>query len=659
MGIKHWTLNMQSKLKIIIIAIVCGVLSAAIMIEVALIKDNEIECKIIYDYNQKFEYEPYLFIEGMYQNYEISPHTPLSDTYESAWTWFEESYLIPYDAIPVKNFALELVQNENIANICSIEFYNHGYQAAKFSPAEIKELFIADEANTKLNSTMISFLGNGNDIVLRGSDLFYNEIIKYPNYNVPLYYNSILWGSVISIIIFGALYNKNIAKSGYEKRPFSRNEIIVAFGLVGIFIFTSLMSILSKHYSHPDEPVTRMAIDYYLAGWRRPDMNSSFVAGTISNYGHSRLREGTLYYFIAGKVAWIFREYFHISTYYRMLNLLLLGVMFLFCWKQLKNQKWGMVALCMTPQVWYLYAYATSDAWDWFWGFVTIYLLLQKDIFLYKQIREGEYIGKIVLCSLGYSLVFSMILLGKTNYHVLLGVAFVDFLLGWFQQKRDRVKIFILYLFMLCMSFGLEKGIEQIPRAKPDVSFVVQDENTQKNMKKEQREKYKQYILNGSLKDEGYSFGDMLWHYSSWPTPITLFASSTGCYMWLSLYSGIGYYIVIAIVYSIFLAVILQTAWKNRQCSTLLNIKMISSIIICCLIVIIVLLYCWMKTYQPQGRYLLTIWLILGYICAQYKEVFYNKVMNCTIVIGCIVGCWSFLYYGLYSMFQQGFLLIS
>ena len=629
------------------------------LIGIALLKDNVIECKVIYDYNQKFQYEPYLYIDGMAQSYKIAPHTPLNDTYESPWTWFEESYLIPYDAIPMKQFDLELIQNDGETRICSIEFYNHGYQVAKFSPAEINELFLTEHMARNVGSTAISLTGNGEEIILQGNELLCQEIAGYPEQNRPLYCNSAFLGGAAGILLFIVLYRKREYSFANEKIRFSRNDIVLTIGLGLIFLLACMMSILSKHYAHPDESVTRMAIDYYLAGWQRPDMNSSFVSGTISNYGYSRLREDTIYYLAAGKVGWIFREFFNISTYYRMFNLLLLGGMLFFCWKWRKNKRWMMVALCMTPQLWYLYSYATSDAWDWFWGFVMICLLLQKRTFLYKKVQNGKHIGRTVLCSLGYAFVFAMILLGKTNYHVLLGIAFVDFLLGWFQQRKNKLQIVVVYLFILLMSFGIEAGIEKIPGAKPSVSFAVQDDQAQKNMRLEQKEKYGEYLLNGSLKDNGISFWDMLWHYSSWPTLLTIFASATGCYMWLALYSGIEYYILMAIIYFVFLSVILFTAWRNREENVYLNLKVASSVVICCLIVIIVLLYCWMKTYQPQGRYLLTIWMILGYVCAQYNDIFENKVMKYVMVAGCFAGVWSFGYYGLFAMFQQGFLLIS
>lgn len=210
-----------------------------------------------------------------------------------------------------------------------------------------------------------------------------------------------------------------------------------------------------------------MATDYYLAGWLRPDMNSSMVSGTFSMWGHNRLAESSLYYFLAGKVGWLFREFFYIPTYYRMFNLLLLGGMLLFCWKRREKHLWPIVALCMTPQIWYLFSYATSDAWDWFCGFVMVCMILRKEKYLYGQ----ESIRKLVLNGLIYSFIFAMILMGKSNYLVLLGIAFVDFLLGWFQHKAQRLSIFILYLAILAASFGIKAGIEHLPTVNRTLLF--------------------------------------------------------------------------------------------------------------------------------------------------------------------------------------------
>jgi len=635
--------------KNIVISIICGLLVTILMIFVATVKDNTIDCKIIYDFGHEFGYEPYLYIEGKNDRYEIPPRVPEDDTYEIIYSVFEERYTIPYEAIlSAESFSLQLLNCGYESRICSIEFYNHGYQVAKFSPADIQFLFDTSDWETRMDSMYICITHEGR-IQLQAKELFLDELSKYPHCNQSLYLNSIFWGGIIGIFVFEFLYLKN--KKGLacdSKKYLAKSEIMLALGLLIVFALACFMSLLSKHYSHPDETVTRMATDYYLSGWLRPDMNSSMVSGTFSLFGHTRLAEPNLYYLLAGKVGWVFREFFYIPTYYRMFNLLLLGVMLLFCWKKREDHTWAVVALCMTPQIWYLFSYATSDAWDWFCGFIMVYMLLGKEMYLYHQ----KSIKKLIRNGLVYAFIFAMILLGKTNYLVLLGVAFVDFLVGWFQQRTKKKQILILYFVILIVSFGIKIGIENLPTAKTDRMFSKQSYETGLTLGENEKEGYGVDL--GHPKAEGIQLSELIV-----PTLKAIFESANGCYMWLSLDSGAVYYIFIFLIRIAFLVFMFNVIWRNRKGNLYINIKSVYSIFSYFLMILVVLLYCWMVTYQPQGRYLLMVWLIMGYMCAQYREIFHSKVLDGIIIACMCAGFWSFAYCGIFSMLKEGCLFVS
>lgn len=88
------------------------------MIFVAKVKDNTIQCKIIYDFSHEFGYEPYLLIEGQNDNhYEIRPQVPEDDTFQIIYSVFEERYTIPYEAIPAKIFFAATKQWTGVKNM--------------------------------------------------------------------------------------------------------------------------------------------------------------------------------------------------------------------------------------------------------------------------------------------------------------------------------------------------------------------------------------------------------------------------------------------------------------------------------------------------------------------------------------------------------------
>ena len=123
--------------------------------------------------------------------------------------------------------------------------------------------------------------------------------------------------------------------------------------------------------------------------------------------------------------------------------------------------------------------------------------------------------------------------------------------------------------------------------------------------------------------------------------------------------SGMVYYIIMGLIQMTFLAVITNMAWKNRKGNLIVNIKSAYALFSFFLMILVVLLYCWMVTYQPQGRYLLMVWLFLGYLCAQYKDAFDSKALRGTIAACMCAGFWSFAYYGMFTMLKNGCLFVS
>lgn len=243
--------------------------------------------------------------------------------------------------------------------------------------------------------------------------------------------------------------------------------------------------------------------------------------------------------------------------------------------------------------------------------------------------------------------------MGKSNYMVLLGIAFVDFLLGWFQHKTQRLSIFILYLAILAASFGIKSGIEHLPTQKQDIVFSDPVDNLQ-SMVREERNSDNQAVALGHPKSQGVSLSEL-----ALPTLETIFQSANGYYMWMTYESGMVYYIIIGLIQMTFLAAVIQMAWKNRRGNLIVNIKSAYAMFSFFLMILVVLLYCWMVTYQPQGRYLLMVWLFQGYVCAQYKDAFDSKLLRGTIAACICAGFWSFGYYGLFTMLRNGCLFVS
>lgn len=101
---------------------------------------------------------------------------------------------------------------------------------------------------------------------------------------------------------------------------------------------------------HPDETVTKAAIDYYKTNFVVPDMRE-LPHDKFCDYGQTRLCELTIYYFIAGKIAALIPY----ETSYRFFNVILAFIIVFTIIKKYKTAPFLLFAFFITPQIWYIF----------------------------------------------------------------------------------------------------------------------------------------------------------------------------------------------------------------------------------------------------------------------------------------------------------------
>lgn len=182
-----------------------------------------------------------------------------------------------------------------------------------------------------------------------------------------------------------------LAGLGFWLKKEKSDRVYKLFSLLSLAIVMAVfvMSLFSITYGHPDEDETRGSIDYYLAHWGLPDFDDVSLQNAYSNYGTVRLTERSFYYILAGKFGWICKNIFHISAYYRMFNVLLLVLLVAWILAKGRKDKWMFAFLFATPQLWYLFSYATSDAWDIFIGFFVVTEAIREDGLIADAWKEG------------------------------------------------------------------------------------------------------------------------------------------------------------------------------------------------------------------------------------------------------------------------------
>lgn len=632
-------------------------------------RDDMIECRLIYGYFEEVRQECILTITNENGTYDIEPELPTEHIYPGAW--FEITYDIPKEALKADRFHLELMHKKDTAELSSMEFYYHNLQVAKYSPTDIKELFESDGNEINLDYAAFYVTSKDDKIYLDGNAVFLNEYNAMHTVDRPAYLNCLLYAVCVSLIVFLILYRRDTKIGAYAdrtaERKYSAWELILGAGLLVIFVTTCIMSFWSKHYSHCDEQMHRFAADYYLGKWFPPTRHSSWTAGTYSfqygDYGGvSRLNGESVYYFLAGKVGWFFREFFHVETYYRMIGLLLIAIILYLCWKMRRECKWAVLAVCLTPQIWEQFACVASDQFDWFCSFLILILVLNKGSILYKAIGRKTSWYKIIGYATICALLFAQIFLGKDNYLVILGMAFIELVGQWFERKEQKLKIVLIYFLILGLTFVIKDEWGKIPRKTDDRAYVVQEyENRQTQQQQidpdlyaQKEVQYADYFKDRKSvapRDNGYTFWDTMMNYSKYmPTPGLVFQSATGAYVTNRLVGPTVYYVVLILLYLVLGAYMLYGILKTKN--WIMRIQSVFAIGLMFASFIAALVYCWTDTYQPQGRYVLTIFILIPYVCAHVPIILEKKYFRITSLACFLLCLCEFYYSGLYVMFQ-------
>ena len=398
---------------------------------------------------------------------------------------------------------------------------------------------------------------------------------------------------------------------------------------IAIVIAVFVMSLFSITYGHPDEDETRGSMDYYLTHWGLPDFDDISLQNAYSNYGTIRLAERSFYYILAGKFGWICKNIFHISAYYRMFNVLLLVLLVAWILIKGRKDKWMFAFLFATPQLWYLFSYATSDAWDIFIGFFVVTEAIREDGLIAGVWKEGfswRQFGGMFL----YAFLCAQTLMGKKNYLIILLFAFVVLLFKLWDAENKK-QLFLKYMMILGMVFGfyaIRAGIDlwRYPEGK---GYLYRAEHL--------KHQSQEIVEMQSLKQQGYTYLQTLTAIDDGLFP-TMFNSFVGRYGWMSLYSA-NIYVYIMLVLYIVNIVSTWRACKER--------KHIVAIVVTISFLCVGTVYqMWTQDYQAQGRYMLPCILGEVYILSD-SQVWEKKTYTVSQTLIVCAGMLSFVVWGI------------
>ncbi|MDD3137772.1 MAG: hypothetical protein PHX08_02220 [Lachnospiraceae bacterium] len=677
------------------------------------LKTPQMQVRIVYALGQKTETVEYLLLDTSAGQEKVTSGISLQET--ASRRMFDTFFKITSTEQPA-GITLQLqprtADEDPRIQIRTMEIQNRNLTMYKYAPGEIQDLFdMTDVSESTIEDDRLCLTTKDNQYAtLTAKDSFledYKDAMNTPSGLLPnlvvfwlllaglLILGDYLWNHKKSFERTDEIKNVNKKQAGlWQTLPQDRFQLCMCILMAAALVCVAIMALCSKFYAHPDEDVTRMAIDYYMTHWLPPSGHGKSLLGAYSNYGATRLMEHTLYYFVAGKLGWICLTIFHISKYYRVLNILLFAIMVGMLYKNRSNRLWMIIAIGITPQVWYLFSYATSDAWDFFWGYFIVYELLNQESMCNRFLRKDTwrtwaYTIKSVLVM---AFAFSMLFRGKQNYYLILLFAFLVLVIRWWRQKEERGTLFVRYVVLavcsLCLLIpraAVENYVQNVYVQSEQVVAEKSGDNAATEKKEEDSAENaeiandvdnisttenKEDIEDTHLTDAkssaetntytptvttvvttrksmGYSFVDVLIK-DAQDIISNLTNSGVGSYGWLEYHNSFWYGFGVTGLYGIMGLLIVYHMIRRRRLAGFIDAVVLAGMAAAAYLMVVYT--CWTSDFQAQGRYVLLITLVVGYYSVQDKEIEQDRKIQCLIVLFGILSMVSYVGKGMLNL---------
>ena len=415
---------------------------------------------------------------------------------------------------------------------------------------------------------------------------------------------------------------------------------ILLAGLIGIY----LIGIFSPNTIHPDEYQTEPAIMYYanhnaLTDVR--DLDHSYFSG----YGMTRLWELNIYYFLAGKLAMLLPVVWN----FRGFSLLLATILTVMGIGMYKENPLLTVAFCITPQLWYLFSYATSDAFDFFLGYLCLYQILKKNSFLHKILEQnGRWYHYIPL-----GILFGLTLMSKKNYYLIPLWLFFFFLYEViFAPKEKRKHLILSCITLFCIAlltlgirmaldfsvYGLDKSniIEEVTLMQADYEY--KSTTPLADMAPSIYLHQKGISLSTLLTQMGFhtllgeSFCGLYGAYAI-GTPPVYYITYGLCFFALFVFGSYG---------------VLKTNFREKNAKNILSY--ITCVGLMLLSYLLVIYNAYFIDFQPQGRYLFPALLVFVYLLSLDETLPKRKSFQILVTFLALLSLASFYLIGIRGM---------
>lgn len=435
------------------------------------------------------------------------------------------------------------------------------------------------------------------------------------------------------------LYREQKTASVMERRV----SFLFAAGLMGAVLMCIYTGLRSPFWLNPDEYDVKAAVTYYFTHFMPPDIRSDIITDSFPVYGTSRHFEWNLFYFYAGKLGQFFADP---AVQMRLFSLILFSVMAGIVLKNIRKHYSFLLILLLTPQVWYIFSYSTSDALDFFVGFLSLYELLEENSMLNRLLRETYRRRHLLYYGL-LSILFVHLLWAKASFYPILVFLFLILLIRLLnQKKKERGALLRRYLILVGVTLGIfvvRYLITDYPYYgfnKLGVVIEVTELRADYGYKPSTPPIEQAYSM--SFFGKGITLGQLLTQFDFHTNLFRTFAGFFGTY---TFGERNWYYLVMGILY---LALLGWITWRFVRMKDRQRWQEYGAAVFCCFLQYALIVFnSWFIDFQPQGRYLLPVLFFISYLTGRTKEPEKDKVLRGILVCTCLLSLFAFWHVGI------------
>ncbi|MCI8598607.1 MAG: DUF2142 domain-containing protein [Lachnospiraceae bacterium] len=529
--------------------------------------------------------------------------------------------------------------------ITHITVRQNGILTISLEGEELGNYFTGNEHVQFINETDFTFAVTGEDPQLLPNEQF-QKLYAQRHWMVIL--AGALFFGVAGLLLFALLvwFGKEI-----QGEPFPRKIIftVCLAGLIGAALLCVYTGLRSPFWLNPDEYDVRAAVNYYFTHFMPPDIRSDAINDSYPVYGTSRHFEWNLFYFYAGKLGQFFSD---AAVRIRLFSLILFCVMVGIVIGKMRKHFCLLFVLLLTPQVWYIFSYSTSDALDYFVGFLSLYELIEENSMLNRLFRE-KFCRRHILYYGLLSILFIHLMWAKATFYPILLFLFLILLIRLlYQEKKERGPLLKKYLILVGLTltiFVARYMITDFPYYgfnKLGVVIEVTEQHAEYGYKPSTPPIEQAYSM--SFYGKGITLKELLTQYEFNKNLFRTFAGFFGSY---AFGERDWYYLVMGLLYLILLGYLTYRFWRMKSRQRWWEYA--ASLFTCLIQYALIVFNSWFIDFQPQGRYLLPILFFFAFLISRVEKAREDKILQGILLCTCLLSLYAFWHVGIPNLVPQ------